>query len=88
MTADFVVSLSRKIDDKVSNTGRFHIIKNRFGPDGITFPSKINASNGKIEIFDQTSVSGQKTQGEMNNSNEYVRKALAQKFSELNQKKD
>ena len=87
MTADFVISLSRKIEDKLAGTGRWHIIKNRFGPDGITFPSKINASNGKIEIFDQTSVSGQKTQGEMNNSNEYVRKALAQKFNELNEKK-
>ena len=87
MTADFVVSLSRKIEDKLAGTGRWHVIKNRFGPDGITFPSKINASNGKIEIFEQTSLGGQKTQNEMNNSNEYVRKALAQKFSELNQKK-
>ena len=32
MTADFVVSLSRKIEDKIGNTGRFHVIKNRFGP--------------------------------------------------------
>jgi len=34
MTADFVVSLSRKIEDKVDGTGRWHVIKNRFGPDG------------------------------------------------------
>ena len=88
MTADFVVALSRKIEDKLAGTGRWHVIKNRFGPDGITFPSKINASNGKIEIFEQTSLGGQKTQNEMNNSNEYVRKALKQKFEELNQKKD
>ena len=39
MTADFVLSLSRKIEDKLANTGRWHVIKNRFGPDGITFPS-------------------------------------------------
>ena len=43
MTADFVMSLSRKVNDKVSNTARFHIIKNRFGPDGLTFPSKMNS---------------------------------------------
>ena len=40
MTADFVVSLSRKVEDKIGNTGRFHVIKNRFGPDGLTYPSK------------------------------------------------
>jgi len=42
MVADFVVSLSRKMADKISGTGRWHIIKNRFGPDGLTFPSKMN----------------------------------------------
>ena len=44
MTADFVMSLSRKVEDKIGNTGRFHVIKNRFGPDGMTFPSKINTT--------------------------------------------
>ena len=48
MTADFVMSLSRKIEDKVQNTGRFHIIKNRFGPDGLTYPAKINTNTGQI----------------------------------------
>ncbi len=33
MIADFVVSLSRKTTDKISGTGRWHVIKNRFGPD-------------------------------------------------------
>ena len=27
-------------------------MKNRFGPDGMTFGSKIDTSNGHIEIFD------------------------------------
>ena len=31
MIADFVVSVSRKVEDKIANTGRFHVIKNRFG---------------------------------------------------------
>ena len=35
------MSLSRKKEDKVNNTARFHIMKNRFGPDGITFPCKM-----------------------------------------------
>lgn len=50
MIGDFVVSLSRKRKDKTNGTGRFHIMGNRFGPDGITFNSKINTANGHIDI--------------------------------------
>jgi replicative DNA helicase len=46
MTADFVISLSRKMSDKQANTARFHVIKNRFGPDGVTFPARMNAGCG------------------------------------------
>tara|TARA_R110002153_G_scaffold64821_3_gene173669 strand:+ start:36308 stop:37663 length:1356 start_codon:yes stop_codon:yes gene_type:complete len=84
MTADFVASLSRKIEDKLAGTGRWHIIKNRFGPDGITLPSKINASNGKMEIFEASTSQGQEAQQQINGSSEFMRKMLAQKFNELN----
>ncbi len=83
MTADFVVSLSRKIEDKAAGTGRWHVIKNRFGPDGITLPSKMNASNGQIDIYDGQTVQGQAAQQEINNNSEYLRKMLGQKFKEL-----
>jgi replicative DNA helicase len=52
---DFIMSLSRRAEDKVLGIGRFHIIKNRFGSDGITFPSKFDASNGSIDIFRENS---------------------------------
>ena len=81
MTADFVVSLSRKIEDKLANTGRWHIIKNRFGQDGITFPSKMNASNGQIEIYAPNSLDGQDVQQDMDNHSEYLRKVLKQKYN-------
>ena len=55
MTADFVLSMSRKVNDNLNNTARFHVIKNRFGPDGITLYSKMNASNGEIEVYDDKS---------------------------------
>ena len=84
MTADFVVSLSRKIEDKAAGTGRWHVIKNRFGPDGITLPSKMNASNGQIDIYDGATVNGQAAQEDMNNNSEYLRKMLGKKFEELN----
>ena len=84
MTADLVISLSRKIEDKLANTGRWHIIKNRFGQDGITFPSKMNASNGQIDIYVDTSIQGKETTKEMDNHNEYLRRMMKKKFDEMN----
>ena len=83
MTADFVISLSRKIEDKIAGTGRWHVIKNRFGPDGVTLPSKMNASNGQIDIFEASSVQGQETRKDMDNHSEYLRKLMANKYKEL-----
>ena len=84
MTADFVVSLSRKIEDKLAGTGRWHVIKNRFGPDGMTLPSKANMSNGRINIYNDDSIDGKKTQSDMNKGGELVRKNLLQKYNEMN----
>lgn len=51
MTADFVMSLSRLAKDKLGGTARYHIVKNRVGPDGMTFNSQANLSNGRIDIY-------------------------------------
>ena len=79
MTSDFVMSMSRKVEDKIANTGRFHVIKNRFGPDGITFPATINTNTGYIMIYETSTQGGREAQGKMNNADEYIRKTLAQK---------
>jgi replicative DNA helicase len=84
MVADFIISLSRKVQDKLAGTGRWHIIKNRFGPDGITLPSKMNTSNGQFNIYTDTSVDGKDTKKQMENGNELARKMLAAKFQEIN----
>jgi replicative DNA helicase len=56
MTADFVMSVSRKVEDKVANTARAHVIKNRFGVDGITYPVTMNTNIGKVDIFESSTV--------------------------------
>ena len=84
MTADFVVSLSRKIEDKLAGTGRWHVIKNRFGPDGMTLPSKANMSNGRINIYSDDSIDGKKTTSDMSKGESLVRKNLLQKYNEMN----
>ena len=83
MTADFVMSVSRKVEDKIANTGRVHVIKNRFGVDGITFPANINTNTGRIEVYESSTVGGKEAQGKMNNSDEYLRKTLSQKYKDL-----
>jgi hypothetical protein len=84
MVADFVVSLSRKTADKLSGTGRWHVIKNRFGPDGLTFPSKMNMATAKIDIYSENTVLGKEAKIMMQNNDEVIRQALANKFAELN----
>jgi len=82
MVADFVLSLSRKVQDKLAGTGRWHVIKNRFGPDGITLPSKMNTSNGQFDIYTDTSIQGKDTQKSMDNGNELARQLLSRKYQE------
>jgi len=86
MIADFVVSVSRKVEDKIANTSRFHVIKNRFGIDGVTFPASMNTNIGKIQIYESSTQSGKEVQGKMDNSQEYLRKQLSNKHKEF--KKD
>ena len=50
MITDFCMSLSRKKEDKVNNTGRFHLMKNRYGMDGITFGIEADTSTGHFTI--------------------------------------
>jgi hypothetical protein len=83
MTADLVVSLSRKLDDKRNNTGRAHVIKNRFGVDGVTYPMFIDTNIGKIDIYDGNSPDGEFITKQMQQNQEEIKKALARKFNEL-----
>jgi len=53
MIGDIIISLARKHKDKIEGTGRFHIMKNRYGDDGLTFSSKSDNANCYIEISDQ-----------------------------------
>ena len=83
MVADFLMSLSRKVEDKMSGTGRGHVIKNRFGPDGITLPSKINTNNGQFQFFEPQTTQGKQTTQVMKTGENIMKKNLAQKFKDL-----
>ena len=51
MIADINISYSRKRKDKVEGTGRLHIMKNRYGDDGIVFGvDQVDLSTGAMRI--------------------------------------
>jgi hypothetical protein len=50
------MSLSRKRKDKVDGTGRFHIMKNRYGMDGMTFGVKADTSTGHFEVSEHIEI--------------------------------
>ena len=83
MTADFVMSISRKVEDKVANLARVHIIKNRFGVDGVTYPTDMNTDIGKIMVNDSNTKQGQIASEKRNNSEEYLRKMAKNRFDNL-----
>lgn len=76
MTSDFIMSLSRKTEDKVSNSGRAHVIKNRFGQDGLTFPMIINYGAGIIDIVEERSPQGQQLKTQQDKGRELLERVL------------
>ena len=86
MTADFVISLSRKHTDKVAGTGRWYVIKNRFGPDGLVFPSKMNMSTGKFDLYEEKSSAGVSTQKDSREGELKIRQKLGQRYRETHGK--
>jgi hypothetical protein len=82
MTSDFIMSVSRKAKDKLSNTARFHVMKNRFGADGLTFPAKMDTMIGQIDVFEPTSADGVMTQKESSNGGNLEKKLLHKKYIE------
>jgi replicative DNA helicase len=80
MNADFIMSLSRKAKDKLNNTARVHIMKNRFGQDGITFPTKMDTTTGTIEVYAATSSEGIIASKESASGAEMERQMLHKKY--------
>jgi replicative DNA helicase len=81
MITDFALSLSRKKEDKVNGTGRFHVMKNRYGGDGMTYFATVDTSTGHIEIKEEYDEDTQTTTKV--SEDELDRQMLAKKFFEL-----
>ena len=75
--ADFIFTLSRTVDDKSANSGRFFVAKNRFGPDGLVYPIYMDTSKVKVKIANNPSGSIS------NNPVKTQEQLLRQKYKEL-----
>ena len=89
MITDVCISLSRKKADKVNGTGRFHIMKNRYGIDGLTFGVKADTSTGHFEVIDYDPEDYEKEEVQPSNGfnsglDTFDKQMLKNKFFELN----
>jgi replicative DNA helicase len=89
MITDFCLSLSRKAKDKVNGTGRFHIMKNRYGMDGLTFGVKADTSTGHFTVHDYNADDYESDEPQQQNQSygdfdTFDKKMLKNKFFELN----
>jgi replicative DNA helicase len=87
MITDLSISLSRKKEDKVNGTGRFHIMKNRYGMDGLTYQVNVDTTIGKIEIgdvYDDEADTVTPGSSSYDNFDNLDRQMLKKKFFELN----
>ena len=89
MITDFCLSLSRKAKDKINGTGRFHIMKNRYGMDGLTFGVKIDTAIGEFEVheYDEEDMEAalERNQKPLNGEyDSYDRKHLKEQFFNFN----
>jgi len=86
MVADFCLSLSRKKEDKVHGTGRVHVMKNRYGMDGMTYGAKIDTNNGHIELTEDLPTyedTTSNTTSTFSQVDSFDKRELAKKFMQL-----
>lgn len=82
MIGDFIMSLSRKMQDKLAGTGRVYVMKNRFGPDGVMYPCAFDTSCGKVQIYDPKSVEGMEVLNKAKSAQESIKDILRKRWNE------
>lgn len=84
--ADFVISLSRKQEDKLSNTARFVIVKNRHGKDGMVYNGLVDLQLGDIQIFDTYTKESIEARNKMDNNDKLMKQKIKQRIAAINNK--
>ena len=77
---DLIMTISRKLEDKTTNTGRLFVAKSRLGPDGMVYPFFMNPATVKVKVLNQFETADQAFQ----KSEEQVTDMLRGRFEQLN----
>lgn len=80
---NIIISLSRNTEDKIINSGRLHLAKNKYGPDGITFPCKIDFERGIFKPMDPHTKEAKELNNKMKNGGEIIREHISDKIREM-----
>lgn len=78
-----ILSLSRKPEDALANTGRLYIAKNKFGPDKVILPCKINNSKGVFDVYDEHTEEGKVVNEQMKYGDELLKQRLSKVFQNM-----
>ena len=82
--SDFIFSISRTAEDKLGNTGRLFVAKNRNGPDGMVFPLFMDTSNVSIKVLEAI-INGQEEEGVSSKSQ---KQKLAERYQKFKKNKN
>ena len=77
------MSWSRSDADKLANTARAHIMKNRFGMDGMTFQCRMDTIHGVLDVLEPKSADGILATKEAENGKVMERQLLLKKYQDL-----
>ena len=85
--ADFVLSISRKQEDKMSNTARFVVVKNRGGRDGNVYNAIVDFDIGSIQIFDNYTKNSIEARQKMDNNDALLKQSVRERLQIIRKQK-
>ena len=77
---DLIMTISRRMEDKQTNSGRLFVAKSRLGGDGMVFPFLLNTATVKVSILDQ----GVDPITQFLNENSNLQEKMGERFQKLN----
>lgn len=78
--ADFVMSISRTHKDKLSDTARFTVVKNRGGKDGMVYNGEVDFDIGKIEMYDTYTQKSVQQREKMDNNENLMKQRIKERI--------
>jgi hypothetical protein len=86
--SNIILSLSRKIEDKLTDTGRLFVAKNKVGEDSDILPFTMINSKGILKIHTAETREGKEISNQMKNGSENVRLRLKSKLEEFKKQQE